>query len=229
MTQTQWQPFVFRGRDARFSRGGGRFESAKLSVRCLVVSEAQLLREALSSVLVRHAATRECRPDEITEGFADEWSPDVVIVGPAPMVLLYPQALDVAATFPRAAIAAIVPEADSAAVTLAAHGRLSGLFDLSVTAAELSAAVRRLARGQRVFPATIIVTRHERGALLSDRQREILALVAAGHTNQEIAEDLTISINTVKFHVRSIFSELDVKSRVEAADVWREMTAHALS
>ena len=52
---------------------------------------------------------------------------------------------------------------------------------------------------------------------LSARQREVLRLVVAGYSNAQIGEELVISVNTVKFHVRSAFRELGIRSRVDAA------------
>jgi len=52
---------------------------------------------------------------------------------------------------------------------------------------------------------------------LSKREREILSLVAKGSSNKEIARDLHISTNTVKVHLRNIFTKVGANSRTEAA------------
>ena len=52
---------------------------------------------------------------------------------------------------------------------------------------------------------------------LSEREVELLRLVAAGRTNQQISEDLFISLNTVSYHLRSIFNKTGAANRTEAA------------
>jgi LuxR family maltose regulon positive regulatory protein len=58
---------------------------------------------------------------------------------------------------------------------------------------------------------------------LSDREIDVLRLIAAGCKYKEIAERLVISINTVRHHNRNIFSKLNVNSRVQAIDRAREL------
>ena len=56
----------------------------------------------------------------------------------------------------------------------------------------------------------------ERSAELSDREVEILRLVAEGLSNKEIAGRLFLSVNTVKVHLRNVFAKINVQSRTEA-------------
>jgi DNA-binding NarL/FixJ family response regulator len=55
---------------------------------------------------------------------------------------------------------------------------------------------------------------------LSAREREVMTLIADGHTNGEIAAHLFLAEKTVKNHVRSIYSKLGVDSRRAAIDWW---------
>jgi two-component system, NarL family, response regulator LiaR len=53
---------------------------------------------------------------------------------------------------------------------------------------------------------------------LSKRELEILGLLAQGHSNQEIAAKLFVSLSTVKTHNQNLFEKLDVKRRIQAVD-----------
>ena len=54
------------------------------------------------------------------------------------------------------------------------------------------------------------------GGTLTDREAEVLALIADGAANKDVARELHISVNTVEWHVRNIFNKLGVANRVEA-------------
>jgi LuxR family maltose regulon positive regulatory protein len=58
---------------------------------------------------------------------------------------------------------------------------------------------------------------------LTEREQEVLRLVAKGLSNREIAEALFITLGTVKKHLNNIFSKLDVKSRTQATTRGREL------
>jgi LuxR family maltose regulon positive regulatory protein len=63
----------------------------------------------------------------------------------------------------------------------------------------------------------------KRTNLLSERELEVLKLLAAGLSSRQIAEKLTVSLNTTNTHIRHIFEKLDSKSRVQAIARAREL------
>jgi DNA-binding NarL/FixJ family response regulator len=78
--------------------------------------------------------------------------------------------------------------------------------------------VRRAHAGETYLPPQLAAKLAERvsGEALSAREIEVLRRIAAGKSNKEIGAELFISEGTVKTHVKSIFSKLDVVSRAEA-------------
>jgi DNA-binding NarL/FixJ family response regulator len=56
---------------------------------------------------------------------------------------------------------------------------------------------------------------------LSDREREVLVLVAQGQSNREIAESLMLAEGTVKNHVSNILAKLQAENRTQSADIGR--------
>lgn len=51
---------------------------------------------------------------------------------------------------------------------------------------------------------------------LNSREKEILLFVAEGYKNKEIAEELYISVNTVKYHIKKLYDKMHIKTREEA-------------
>ena len=62
-------------------------------------------------------------------------------------------------------------------------------------------------------------TTHRRHAIrepLSERELEVLALLAAGRSNRQIASELFVALSTVKTHIKNIYGKLDVRNRTQA-------------
>jgi DNA-binding NarL/FixJ family response regulator len=117
-----------------------------------------------------------------------------------------------------------------AAMRAGARGYILKGVDQSV----MLRAVRAVANGESLFSPEIAdrlmryfanlrpATPPEVFPELTAREREILALIAQGDTNGDIAAELTISVKTVRNHVSNIFSKLQVADRVQAAIRARE-------
>lgn len=61
----------------------------------------------------------------------------------------------------------------------------------------------------------------ERSGELTEREAQVMALIAKGHTNKAIGRDLEISPHTVAGHVQDILRKYDVPNRAAAVDEWR--------
>ncbi|WP_299050178.1 response regulator transcription factor [uncultured Nocardioides sp.] len=105
----------------------------------------------------------------------------------------------------------------------------SGFLLKDASAAELAGAVRVVAAGEALLSPSVTrqviarlvdgparPTRDPRLRQLTDRERDVLLLVAAGRSNAEIAADLVLAEQTVKTHVSRIFTKLDLRDRAQA-------------
>lgn len=95
----------------------------------------------------------------------------------------------------------------------------SGCVSKTLTDDEWHEAVMHILRGRLLFPDEVIWKAQPK-ELLTQREVEVLALVAQGMTNEEIAGRLVISPHTVATHVSNILSKMRASSRHEAAQVW---------
>lgn len=92
-----------------------------------------------------------------------------------------------------------------------------GAMDKNSSKADLLAAIRTVAAGKRLIDTAILGSVSEPRCRLSPRQTEIIALVAKGFTNAEIANLLGIGLESVKEHLKTAFTRLGVANRAEAA------------
>jgi DNA-binding NarL/FixJ family response regulator len=98
--------------------------------------------------------------------------------------------------------------------------RVWGILPLETSADELSAAIHALSQGLIVGTHPLLFSFSEEEPLaqgpLTDREAEVLALLAKGLANKQIAVALKISEHTVKFHVSSIYTKLNATNRTQA-------------
>jgi DNA-binding NarL/FixJ family response regulator len=96
------------------------------------------------------------------------------------------------------------------------------------TSEALGIAIRQVARGDQYLSPSLALALLERGeaeaaphdfdmSILTDRERQILALLGEGLSNKAIAARLYLSVRTVEGHLANLYTRLDVHSRTEAA------------
>jgi DNA-binding NarL/FixJ family response regulator len=110
---------------------------------------------------------------------------------------------------------------DAQSLRAALDGGADG-FALKTDPPEMTlAAIRQVAAGKMVFPDVVrrwmTRARAQDPSALTDREEGVLALIAEGKSNAQIGAALNLSENTVKFHLRNLYSKLGVTNRTEAA------------
>ena len=123
---------------------------------------------------------------------------------------------------PRTKFVLLASQLEPSEVRRALDAGASGYLLKNASSQELFTVIQRAQRGHRV-PAPEVTDALQAspkepapGADLTQRERELLALMARGHSNQEIATDLLIAMPTVKFHVTNILAKLHADNRTEA-------------
>jgi DNA-binding NarL/FixJ family response regulator len=202
-------------------------------LRVLIVDDHPLFRKGLRTLLetlpdmdvVGEAATGQ----ESIE-LAASMQPDVVL-----MDLQMPDGGGLAAirqittTYPHIHVLVVTLFEDDDSVFAALRAGALGYVLKDAEESEMMRAIRAVASGEGIFSPAIAArlmgyfanTREsipkEVFPELTDREREILNMIARGVTNATIAEELTISLKTVRNHVANIYSKLHVADRTQAA------------
>jgi DNA-binding NarL/FixJ family response regulator len=141
--------------------------------------------------------------------------------GPRPAVIILTTFRDDAQVFRGLAAGArgyLLKDMDHKALADAVRTVVAGgaLIHPEITA-QLLPHLGRMAAEAQSPPSPAEPVEPERLAILTERERAILAMLAQGSSNQEISASLVISIGTVKNHISNILSKLDVRDRTQAA------------
>jgi DNA-binding NarL/FixJ family response regulator len=195
-------------------------------VRVLVVDDhpvvtqgvALLLRSQPDVVLVGSARTGREALDA-----AAALDPDVVLLDlRLPDMLATEVIRKLRSVRPQARVLLFTAYADHAALPAALEEGVAGCLLKDASTTDLASAIQQAHRGLTVMDQRVdeTCTGRLREALfragLTRREYEVLRLVAAGHTNPEIADDLGLTRNTVKTYLQSAMTKLGARNRVEA-------------
>lgn len=197
-------------------------------ITVLVVDDHDLLREGVIACLAAFAdldVVGEAANGLTAIAAVEELSPDVIVID---LVMPGIGGLETIRRLRSAdehlGIVALSSFTERDRIQETIEAGANGYLAKSVDADSLARAVRSAAAGQGAFSPEVTQSLTARPApsaatlaLLTARETEISVLVAEGRTNAEIAQQLDLSIFTVKNHVSNILMKLNVQSRTEAA------------
>lgn len=196
-----------------------------MTIRLLVVDDHPMLREGVAAVL-------QLQPDMelVGEGANGldavaryrELQPDVLLID-----LRMPEMNGLEATrsirseFPLARIIVLTTYSGDVQAMQALKAGAAGYLLKSTLRKEMLDAIRTVHAGRRYVPPEIAmeIATHVGSEMLTERELDVLGLIALGKSNKEIGRQLIISDETVKAHIKTIFDKLDVTDRTHAVTV----------
>lgn len=204
-----------------------------MTIKVLIADDHKLFRQGLIGLM----KTREDLVEVIGEAetgeeaiqMAEKLNPDVIL-----MDIYMPQldglqaAKEIHKLFPHIAVVMLTSSERDGHLYEAAQIGVSGYLLKSLDATELFDLLQGVTQGEpamtRAMASKLLKSVANRMAdedkgeqSLTERELFVLRLVASGASNQEIAEKLTISINTVKSHIKNILEKLQLENRTQAA------------
>lgn len=202
----------------------------------IIFSQYALQREAWKALLMNQPGIRVI--EEVDEVHR---IPAAVAPGPATILVDLPAlqpdfVSELKRSIPQAGLLILVQSYEVAEVITLLRAGATGFISRDASLGDLGRAIIAAGRGEIVLPPEIAVqslialaqgqpVEQEMVAPLSERETEVLGLLAQGFTNKDIAQALILSVRTVEAHLRSIFAKLGVSSRTEAA-LWAVQHGH---
>ena len=211
-------------------------ENAEGPITLLICDDHKILTDALAMVVERDASLRMVAPPvhvpEQAIELCREHRPDVVL-----MDIVFKGSMDgihatrrIKEVSPATKVVIMTAHDDDRLLVEAVEAGASGFLGKDEAADEVLAAAKAAAEGEVLIdPSTLTRLLHQvskerearRGVMalfdaLTDREREVLQLLAEGIRNDDIAERLFISPQTVQTHVRNLLAKLGVHSKLEA-------------
>jgi DNA-binding NarL/FixJ family response regulator len=217
-------------------------EKSRCPLRVYLVVENRLMREALARVfqkqsnlcVVGESSSREVTPTQVMSVRTD-----IVLLDSLDTEAAEELADELLTAHSRIRIILFGMEDDAECFVRAVREGVAGYLLKETSSEELVSAVRSVGRGEAVCPSKLCMALFERVAQeqrqrsgmadeeaglklgLTFRQRQLVALIAKGMSNKEIASNLNLSECTVKNHVYRIMKHVEAESRQDAVDLIR--------
>ena len=199
-------------------------------IRIMIVDDHLMVRDGLKvflSVYDDIEVAGEAEDGEQAVALCPQVDPDVVLMDILMPNMDGPTATErIRADFPSIQVIALTSFAEEELVQRAIQSGAISYILKDVHSDKLSQAIREAHQGRGMIDsaaAQVLVQAAQEPPSpdydLTERERQVLALMVEGKTNQEIAEALTLSVGTVRFHVSNILSKLGVSNRTEAASL----------
>jgi len=199
--------------------------NAKDQIRILTVDDHPVLREGIAAVLSGEpdmALIAEANNGkEAIEQFRAH-RPDVTLMDLQMPIMNGIEAIEaIRKDFPDARIIVLTTYSGDAQATRAFAAGASGYLLKNMLRKELVETIRTVHSGKKRIPSEIAIemAEHHADDSLSEREIEVLGLVAEGNSNKKVAERLYISEETVKAHLRNILSKLGANDRTHAVTI----------
>ncbi|ESK66453.1 MULTISPECIES: response regulator [Abiotrophia] len=199
-------------------------------IKVLLVDDHEMVRLGVSSYLMIQSDMEVVgEASNGLEGYhkALELRPDIILMDLVMDVMDGIEATQkIMADWPQAKIIIVTSFLDDEKVYPAMEAGASSYLLKTSSAAEIAQAIRSTYQGHKVIePAVtekIIEHRLDQARPkphdeLTNRELDVLRLIGQGYSNQAIAEELVITLKTVKTHVSNIFTKLEVEDRTQAA------------
>jgi len=197
-------------------------EGAVKTARVLVADDHPVVRAGLIALIGQQAdleVTAEAENGERAIALYREHQPDVVLMDLRMPVLDGVEAIrSITTEFPGARILALSTYEGDGDIRRALEAGACGYLLKDMLLTDVLTAIRAVRRGERVIPLHVAaqLTKHSERSRLTERELEVLQLVARGLSNKQVADVIGRTEETVKIHLKNIYAKMGVADRTEA-------------